>query len=165
MEDIVRSREWKTPSLLHPLEPNRVEHYLGNIFLNNNLSLSADSVKRYYSPRNTAFATAIVDFIALHLKNDPPFVDTAGWGYGYRIKNGEMKWDSLIGYPVEESFYTLQEGTILRLVRMDLKRREFKVFSLGLWQETCDETPETRGVFVSWRLGYDASEPTDLDSR
>jgi hypothetical protein len=78
MEDIVCSREWKTPSLFNPLESNREEHYLGNNFLNNNLSLSADSVKRYYSPRNTAFATAIVDFIALHLKNDPPFVDTAG---------------------------------------------------------------------------------------
>jgi hypothetical protein len=78
-----------------------------------------------------------------------------------------MKWDSLIGYPVKESFYTLQEGTILKLVRIDLKKRGFKVFSLGLWQERCDASgiPETRGVFVSWRLGYDASEQTDLDSR
>jgi hypothetical protein len=102
MEDIVRSREWKTPSLFNFIEPNREDSsYLGGLFLNNSLSLSADSVRRYYSPRNRAFATAIVDFIALHLKDDPPFMDTTGWGYGYKIKEGEMKWDSVIGYPVE----------------------------------------------------------------
>lgn len=137
--------------------------------LNPELKLSAATVANYYHAKNVAFAAAIVDLIAMRLNQDPPELDTAYGGYGYQVdRYGNSKWDELIGYSAGEVFSMLQEGTILRLVALDLMKRGFKVFSLKLWRSLLCYTrhPENElCILVSWRLGYALSEPTDLDSR
>lgn len=135
-----------------------------------NLDLFTATVANYYHEKNVAFAAAIVDLIAMRLTQDPPELDTAYVGYGYQVdRNGNSKWDELIGYSAGEVFTTLQEGTILRLVGLDLMKRGFKVFSLKLWRSSLCYTrypDDELYILVSWRLGYNAlSEPTDLDSR
>jgi len=128
--------------------------------LDPNLSLTADSVRDFFLPRNNAFAREIVNVIARKLSCTPPAVTCDGVGYRFDMY-GNMPWDSLIGYRAYEAFETDQERYIENLARTDLETRGFLVHDLRLFQEnqTCGQSAVSRrcqndGIYVSWKLGY-----------
>ena len=128
--------------------------------LDPNLSLTADSLRDFFLPRNNAFAREIVNAIARKLSCTPPAVNCDGAGYRFD-KYGNMPWDNLIGYRAYEAFETNQERYIANLARTDLKKRGFLVHDLRLFQEKqrCGQSAvscrcQNHGIYVSWKIGY-----------
>jgi len=158
-EDVSNSRD-SSPAPLEDAHKAVKKGQVTEELLDSNLSLTADSVRDFFLPRNKAFAREIVAAIARKLSSTPPVMNCEGAGYGFD-KDGNMQWDSRIGYPAYEAFETNQSGYIQSLARSDLQRRGFVVHGLRLFQENqkCRNCAvkcrcQNHSIRVSWNLGY-----------